>query len=887
MTKTTPTTRFHFWLWLIRMIGVIVPRRLRADWRLEWEAELRHREVMLAEWDRLDVRHKVDLVKRSASAFWDALWLQQLRWEDEMIQDLRYGVRMLLKHRGYTAVAVLTLTLGIGANTAIFSVVNAVLLSPLPYGEADRLVMVGHSWSGAAPGPISSLNYRDCRELNHVFEETALVLNWGANLTGQDRPEWLTGLQVSASFFSTLKVNPIFGRTFVSEEDKPGNDHVVVLSYGFWQRRFGGDPHIVGKPVTLDDKPYSVIGIMPASFQFSRSGNVEIFVPGAPTPEMSMRYHRQWETFYMIGRLKPGIKFDQAQADLKVVTGQIRQQNPRWYPAESQWSLAARPLQEDFFGELQKPLFFLWGAIGFVLLIACANVANLSLARAASRRKEFSIRIALGAKRIRLMRQLLTESILLSLLGGIFGCILCIWSIPALLAMDPTKTFQTVPVKINGTVLLFSLAVSLLTGLIFGLLPAIYNSTANISETLKDAARNAGERFRIRNPKSILIMAEVALSIMLMIGAGLLLRSFDKVLHVNPGFDPQRLLSFYIALPEFRYKNNEQITEFYRQAFDRFRAIPGVESVGSTDNPPLAGGLSRDIFAIEGQTFDAAQQPSGTVSTVSPDYFTTMKIPLLTGRYFTEADTAETQDVAIIDDLMVKRYFAEKSPIGERLSIGGSKLMEIVGVVGHIKHKGLDEGPGDLQMYRPTFQGDKENGAAIMIRSGIDTPTLVANIQEAIQKLDKDQPIFHITTVAQNLRDITAQRRFIVLLLTFFAGCALALAAIGLFGVVGYSVNQRTHEIGIRMALGAQRLDVVKLIVGQSLRLTLIGVALGLGGAFWLSRLLTDLLFNVSATDPATFTLIPLLLTVVALVASYLPARRAMRVDPMIALREE
>src|SRR5882724_3939887 len=567
MTDLKRPTLFHFWIWLIRLIGVIVPCRLRADWRQEWEAELYHREFQLTEWDKLDRRGKIDLLRRSTSAFWDALWLQQLRWEDEMIQDLRYGVRMLLKHKGYTAVAVLTLTLGIGANTAIFSVVNAVLLSPLPYGDASRLVMVGHSWSGASPGYISSLNYRDCRDLNRVFDQTALVLNWGANLTGQDRPEWLTGLQVSASFFNTLKVNPLLGRTFDSSEDNPGSDHVAVLSYGFWQERFGGDRQIVGKQITLDDKPYSVIGVMPASFQFSRSGNVEIFVPGAPTPEMSKRSHRQWEAFNMIGRLKPGIKLEQARADLKVVTDQIRQQNPRWYPPESQWSLAARPLQEDFFGEFRRPLFLLWAAIGFVLLIACANVANLSLARAASRRKEFSIRVAMGAKRIRLIRQLVTESILLSLFGGAFGCILCTLGIPTLLALDPTKTFETVQVSINGTVLLFCLAMSVLTGLIFGLLPAIYSSQANVAETLKEAGRSASERFRLRSPKSILIMAEVALSILLMISAGLLLRSFDKVLRVNPGFDPQQVVSFYIGLPEFRYKTSEQITGFYRQVF--------------------------------------------------------------------------------------------------------------------------------------------------------------------------------------------------------------------------------------------------------------------------------------------------------------------------------
>ncbi|HEV2663769.1 MAG TPA: ABC transporter permease, partial [Blastocatellia bacterium] len=440
-------------------------------------------------------------------------------------------------------------------------------------------------------------------------------------------------------------------------------------------------------------------------------------------------------------------------------------------------------------------------------------------------------------------------------------------------------------------VLWFSLGVSLLSGVMFGLFPAIRYSKANLAEAIKEGARSASERFRLRSPKSILVVAEVALSLLLLIGAGLLLRSFDKVLRVNPGFDPQGLLAFYISLPEFRYKTNAQINSFYQQAFADIKAIPGVEAVGSTDNPPMTGGNKRNIFDIEGRKYGPAQSPSGTISGVTPNYFRTMKIPLLAGRYFTEQDTSAAPGVMIIDELLAQHFFAGENPLGRRISIGKGPWREIVGVVGHIKQRGLDESPGDTQYYYPTFQGDMENGAAVVIRSSSDPLTLVPAVQGAIQKIDKDQPIFRARTLMQDLKNITAQRRFLVLLLGIFAGTALALAAIGLSGVIAYSVNQRTHEIGIRMALGAQASDVLRLIIGQGLKLILIGVALGIAGAFALTRLLADLLadflFDVKPADPTTFVVIPLLLLAVALLASYLPARRATKVDPMVTLRHE
>jgi putative ABC transport system permease protein len=802
-------------------------------------------------------------------------------------QDLLFGARMLLKQRGFTFVAVLTLALGIGANTAIFSVINAVLLRPLPYPEADRLVLVGHSWDGSSPRIISSLNYLDCRDQNRVFESTALVYGWGANLTGRGRPERLTGLQVSAGFFATLKTQPFLGRAFVPEEDQPGHDQVVILSYDLWQRSFGGDPNIIGQHVTLDDKSYAIIGVTPAGFRFFPTHEVELIKPGAPAPEMSKPYHRRWETFSMIARLKPGVTLEQAQANLKAVSERIRQQNPRTFPPEVKWSLAAQPLQTRFFGDLRRPLFLLWSAVALVLLIACANVANLSLARATVRRREFTIRLAVGASRWRLMRQLLTESVLLALLGGGMGWLLVLWVIPALVALEPSKVFQSVQVEADATVLWFSLGVSLLTSLLFGLFPAFHYSKANLAEAMKEGARSASERFRLRSPKSILVIAEVALSLLLLIGAGLLLRSFDKVLRVNPGFEPQGLLAFILFLPEAKYQTTEQINAFYQQAFANIRAIPGVEAVGSTDNPALSRITSRNVFKIEGRDFSPTQEPSGTVFAVTPDYFQTLKIPLRAGRYFTERDTVGAPPVVIIDEALAERYFAGQNPVGQRMAMGGGSWREIVGVVGHIKHYSLDEGQGDLQYYYPTFQGERETGTVVMVRSAADPLSLVPAVQDAIQKLDPNQPIFRVTTMTQKLREITAQRRFLVLLLGVFASTALALAAIGLSGVIAYSVNQRTHEIGIRMALGAQASDVLRLIIAQGLKLTLLGVALGVLAAFALTRWMESLLFDVRPADPLTFVAIALLLTLVALAACWIPARRAMKVDPMIALRYE
>jgi putative ABC transport system permease protein len=801
-------------------------------------------------------------------------------------QDLRHAARTLRQKPGFAIVALLTLGIGISANTAIFSMINAVLLRPLPYSESDRLLFVGHSWGGGVPRIISSLNYLDCRDRNQVFESTALYLEWGANLSGIGQPERLTGLQVSASFFSTIKTQPFLGRAFSPEEDRPGQEQVVILGYGLWQRRFGGDPNILGHDITLDDKSYSIIGVAPADLRLFSSDPVEVIKPGAPSPEMSKHHHRQWETFEMIARLKPGITLSQAQDDLKAVAEQIREENPEWYPPESQWSLAALPLQESLFGDLHRPLFLLWSAVGLVLLIACANVANLSLARAASRRKEFSIRLALGANRLRLIRQLLTESLLLSLIGGGLGCLLSLWAIQAFTALDPTRIFQTVRVQPDSTVLSFSLVISLLTGILFGLFPALRYSKTNLALAIKEGGQQH-ESLRLRSPRSILVITEVALSMILLTGAGLLLRSFDRMLRVNPGFEAQGVLALDVSLPEFKYKTDAQINSFYHQALARIDAIPGVDAVAMTNNPPLSKSISRNVFSIEGLSFSATEQPSGTSSGISPDFLQTMKIPLLTGRGFTDQDATGAPGVVIIDELLAQRYFAGRSPIGQRISIGKAPWREIVGVVGHIKHDALDEGSGDPQYYYPVFQGEQESGTAFMIRSSVDPGALLPAVQSAIQEIDPDQPVFGVTSMTQNLNDAATPRRFLSLLLAVFAGTALVLAATGLYGLIAYSVSQRTREIGTRMALGAGRQDVLKLVLKGGIALASIGIALGMAGAYLLTRLMTTLLYEVTPTDPATFALVPAALLIVAIVACYLPARRAAAVDPMIALRTE
>jgi len=797
-------------------------------------------------------------------------------------QDLRYGARMLLRNPGFTLIAVLTLALGIGANSAVFSVVNSILLRPLPYRDSDRLVTIGHSYSKLNMiGPVSAPAFFDYRDQSAVFESAALFSGTNRNLTGQGEPERLSGQRVSASYFPTLGVQAILGRTFSPEEDQQGHHRVVALSYGLWQRRFGSDPAVLGRTLTLDGESYTVVGVMPASLY----GETEIWVPVALTPEEAAL--RQWNHLSMVARLKPGVSLQQAQTAMNTLADRLRQQYPQIYSGGS-WGIAVKSLFEESVGEIRRALLVLLVAVSFVLLIACANLTNLLLARSATRRKEVAIRAALGAGRLRLVRQLLTESLLLALLGGGFGLLLSLFGVDLLVALNHGNIPRWQEIGVDGRVLTFTLAVSLMTSALFGLAPALQSSKIELTAALKEGGRSSVSGFRSFGLRNLLVVSEVALALVLLVGAGLLLRSFARLLEVNLGFQPQNLLTMQVSLPTSKYGTPEQRRAFYEQALGQIRALPGVVSAGAVSNLPLSGAMTSSGFTIEGhQTMQRELYPADPRS-ASSEYLQTMSIPLLRGRYFTERDRAGAPEVVIIDEVLARRYFPNEDPLGKRLAVEGPGWREIVGIVGQIKYKGLDV-DYQGQLYFPHAQ-DPWRGMYrmnLVVRTTAEPMSLVSAVRGAIQRVDKDQPVYRVMAMEQLVADSVAQRRFSMFLLGLFAALALLLAAVGLYGVLAYSVTERTHEIGVRMALGAQRRDVLKLVVGHGLMLALTGVAIGLVASFVLTRLMKNLLFGVRATDPLTFATIALLLTVVALVACYLPARRATKVDPLVALRCE
>ena len=891
MAGLTETTRFRFWRWLIRFIGVIVPRRFRARFRQEWEAELEYREELLARWDRLDWRNKLELLWRSLGAFWDALWLQRQRWEDDMIQDLRFGFRMLLKNPGFTTIAILALTLGIGANTAIFSVVNAILLRPLPFKDPDRLVTVTHLYPKLnLIAPVSAPGFLNYRDRGNVLESATVSIEVSFNLTDHGEPERIQARRVTASFFPTLGVEAALGRVFLAEEDQPGKNRVVVLSHGLWQRRFGGAANILGQSLTLDGESYVVIGVAPENFLLFKGD--ELWAPLGLTPEQTAQNQTR-EYLVMIARLKPGVSFEQAQAAMNNVARQIIQET-RLYSDDGSWGVGVKPLHKEFVDEIRPALLVLLGAVGFVLLIACANVANLLLARAAARRKEVAIRTALGANRWRLIRQLLTESVLLALVGGGLGLSLATWGVKLLVRLNENNIPRAQEIGVDTRVLAFALVISVLTGLLFGLAPALQSSKASLTETLKEGGRSSGgaERARFRG---MLVVSEIALALILLIGAGLLVKSFTRLLDVNPGFRTQNLLTMQIALSRNKYRDNNQIGAFYLQALEKVKALPGVQAAATVSSLPLSGAISSGFFGIEGRSVPPGMQgPHTDFRGVSHEYLQMMGVPLRRGRYFTDHDAPGTLNVVIIDDTLARRYWPDEDPIGKRVSYnndpnGQPVWREIVGVVGAIKHKGLD---ADYRgtLYSPQIQVGGGAIRNLVARAASDPMTLVSAVRAAIQSVDKDQPIYQVRTMDEWVAESVAQKRFSTLLLGLFAAVAMILAAVGLYGVMSYAVTQRTHEIGVRMALGARRRDVVKMVVRQGMLMALGGVAIGLGASFAMAKLISgfsNLLFGVKATDTTIFLVIPLLLIGVAFVACYLPARRATRVEPLIALRGE
>lgn len=809
-----------------------------------------------------------------------------------LIQDLRYALRVLLKSPAMTVVALLTLALGIGVNSAIFSVVNAIVLRPLPYPDSQQLMIVWGNLhkTGLEEIEISALEFRDFQQQCQSFDQIAAYSTQGLNLTGVDQPERLRGAAVSASLFSTLRVQPQLGRNFTAEEDRFGNDQVVILSHALWQRRFAGNAEAINQRIQLDGRTLTVVGVMPVDFHFP-DRDTEAWIPLAFSPDLLEENNRGSHFLNVIARLKPGVTQSQAQADLDTVTSRLSAEHTGTY--RSGFSASIRSLHEDLVGNLRRAMLVLLGAVGLVLLIACANVAHLRLASATSRYREFAIRAALGASRGRVVRQFLTESVLLSLVGGAVGLALAVWGVRALVVLMPKDMPRVEEIKLDYRVVLFTLGTSLLTGIIFGLAPSLQAARTNLNDVLKEGGRggtDGARRLRLRN---LLVVSEFALSLVLLIGAGLMIKSLLRLQEVKPGFDSENLLTMRIALPSTKYDNLDRSRAFFEQLFDRLEARPEVRSVGGINLLPFGGGGGDRSFSIQDQPTPAGQsRPDEQVRFITPGYFRAMSIPLLSGRDFTRRDLPNTPPVAIVNSAFARKFWHDGNALRKRISFSTNnpKWYEIVGVVGNVKHRGLDinESP---ELYIPAFQPLFADGNVpplyVAIRTVNDPSQLASAMRSEVAAIDRDQPVSSLMTMDQRISDSVAPRRFNMFILGLFAALALVLAAIGIYGIMAFSVVQRTHEIGVRMALGASTSDVLKLILRNGFKLALIGIVLGLVIAFAATRVLSSLLYGVSATDPAIFVIDALLLAIAALLACYIPARRATRVDPLVALRYE
>ena len=800
-----------------------------------------------------------------------------------MFQDLRYGLRMLVKNPGFACVAVLTLALGIGANTAIFSIVNAVLLQPLPFSEPDRLVWVwGNIRNGGRSASVSPLDYLDYRAQNTSFEHFAATFTVPApfNLTGSGEPERLQGAVATGDFFQALGVNPALGRTFLLENEEPGRDQVVVLSDRLWKQRFAGDPGLIGKTLALDGRTFEVIGVMPEGFSFPRGAELWTPMNFQISPGMKQR---KAHFLRPIGRLKAGLTLAQAQADMDAIAASLETQYP---DSNTGWNLRMVPLREQLVGNIRPTLSILFGAVGLVLLIACANVANLLLVRASSRHKEIAIRMALGAGRRRIVRQMLTESMLLAIAGGTLGVFLAIWGIDLIVAFSGNDIPPTAQIGIDGVVLGFTLCVSLLTGILFGLVPALpATQSARLGETLKEGGRAGGQGASRNRTRNLLVVFETAIAVVLLIGAGLLIRSFVRLQNVGPGFDPENVLTARIDLSREKYNLPEKAASFWSQLHDRLAALPGVEAVGMNTELPLSGQPNDMPFRVEGRPAEPNQRFGADFRRVNQDYLHSMRIPLKRGREFTEQEVRQGANVVVISETLASGVFGDDDPLGQRLLLVMNEKtpLEIIGIVGDIRHRTLEADPLPM-MYLPVPSTGSTN---LTIKVSGDPLSLAAAVRGEVRAIDPDQPIAAIRTMEQVVAESVGAPRYRTSLLGLFAFIALLLAAIGIYGVSSYAVAQRTHEIGIRMALGAEPRDVQLLVIGRGIGLALVGVGAGLIGAFGLTRLLSGLLFGVTATDPLTFAGVAVILTGIALLASWIPARRAARVDPMVALRHE
>jgi putative ABC transport system permease protein len=867
-------------LWLIKFIGVIVPRRLRADWRQEWEAEMHYREKLLAEWDKIGWRTKLTLLWHSLGALMDALWLQPRRWEDEMIQDLRYGARMLLKSKGFTAVAALSLALGIGATTAMFSFVDAVLLKPLAYQDPERLVMV---WETRRMRPTAA-TFLAWREHQQIFSQlAAFTASTDFNLTGGDRAESVRAVFVSANYFEMLGVQPSLGRAFREDEDQPGKERVVMLSHKFWQRRTGDDTKIIGRSLSLNGESYTVVGVLPGGGVFDRE-TTDIWLPLVFKPA---DLNRQFGT--AMARIKPGITLEQANAELKLLCERLKEQGAIRIEGRSAF---AQPLREHLVGiDIRRILLLLLGAMGFILLIACANVANLLLARGAARRTEFAIRAALGAGRLRLLRQFLTESLLLAVLGGAAGAVMAVWLIKTFIAFMPRFTLPVeAEIALDYRMLCFALVVSLLTGVLFGLWPAWQASRLDLSRPLQERSAGASGR--------LLLVAQLALTCVLVIGATLLIRSLSRLLAVDPGFQTERLLTLHTNLDAKRYPTPSQLIDYQTRFIDGLRSLPGVQSAAASNGMPFGESSIWTFIRIPGRETGEAESVEGIfIHTVSPDYFQTLGVRLLRGRFLSERDTTQAAPAIVINQTLANRRWREREPLGEQIFFRLGRFTQIpltvVGVVADLKMQ-LNERVSQPEIYlslteMPKEMLDKQFGRSLqfIMRAHMEPGLLTGAVQSLAMSIDKEQPIDRLRTMEQSISDSVAAPRFRAVLFSLIAAFALILAAVGVYGVTSYAVEQRTREIGIRIALGAQRSDVLKLVLGRGIRLTCAGLLIGLPASFALTRYLTAFLFDVKATDAATYLVVSMLLAFVAIVACYVPARRALRVNPVVALREE
>jgi putative ABC transport system permease protein len=813
-----------------------------------------------------------------------------------IFKDVRFALRGLLKHPGFALIAVITLALGIGANSAIFSVVNAVLLRPLPFKDPDRLMVVWErrANSGRANLPLSGHEYAAFKERSKSFEALTIFQPNGFNLTGRGDPLMVDASEVSTDYFSVLGIPPVLGRTFAQGEDQSGGAKVVILGHKLWTQRFGSDPNVINQTIQLNDQTYTVVGVMPA-LEFVP----DVIVPIDLRGELRKVGKHSYEVF---GRLKPGATLAQAQAELAHIAQQLEQESPE---ANRGHGVQIVGLHEEVTGKAQLPLLTLFAAVGFVLLISCANVANLLLSRAAVRQREMAIRTALGASRWRLVRQTLTESLLLALIGGGLGLLSAVWLVTLLSKVTAVNIPRLDTISVDGHVLLATFGFSILTGLLTGIAPAWRNSESRLYEWIKDGMRGSFSPGR-RRVSSMLVIAEVALAVVLLIGGGLMLKSFVQLLRVDPGFQPNHVLRLDLALPSAKYSEPQQQTAFFNELIARLQGLPSIESVGATTQTPLSPGDNWSAFAIEGHPAPPpGQQQQAAMRAVSDGYFRTMQIPLRKGRFFNNADARvslplirwfeqqplpehfnepQAAPAAIINETMARLYFPNEDPVGRRLRIIFSPWLTVVGVVGDVRHSGLNT-PPNPEIYLSQLQ-EPQSSMAVMARTNGDPLQLAAVAREQVKAIDRDLPVT-ITTMDQIFSESVAGQRFNTMLLGIFAAVALLLAMIGVFGVINYSVAQRTHEIGIRIALGAQRRDVFRLVVGQGLMLALVGVGLGAAGALALTRLITGLLYGVSPTDGPTFVLVSLIVTAVALLACYAPARRATKLDPLIALRYE